>query len=317
MSDAYDRDDPKSAGWVDRLEDRAEQAKEESVSYIVIADKATDPEAWYAGHDEGVSATEVATLIRGGAGSWAALRAQKAGARSNFTSVAMQHGTDREPVIAEFAQMTFGLIPCSALVAQSENLLYRASPDAISADGSEIGEYKTTKRDWETLDDVPPRYIDQMFWQMFVTGARKARLVFEPHEGFVPLYPFPKHFELGYDEARVEELREVADRFMAGGDIDPSALELDALVTARVEAKADADDAAAVVADLDRRIRELAAATGHTKFEGSAGNLTLSADTTRVAFSSTEFKKADPITYEKFMVESPVKGRMTITARSN
>lgn len=287
------------------------------MNYIVIADKATDEPAWFDGHEDGVSATEVATLVRGGAGAWAALRAQKSGVRSTFTNAAMQYGTEREPVIAEFAQMSFGLIPCTLLVAREDQPLYRASPDAISPDGTEVGEYKTTKHDWDSLDDVPPRYIDQMFWQMFVTGARKARLVFEPHEGFVPLYPFPKHFKLGYDEARVEELRKIADQFMAGGDADAAAVELDALVTARVDAKRDADDAFEVVASLDARIRELAAASGHERFEGSTGNLTLSEDTTSARFDSTAFKKADPTSYEKYVKISPVKGRLTITARSN
>lgn len=285
--------------------------------FTVIADKAADPQAWLAGHNEGVSATEVATLIRGGAGAWAGLRAQKSGVRPYLDNPAIRHGSAREPVIAEFARASFGLIPCSLLVAHPDNHLYRASPDAISPDGSEVGEFKTTKHDWDSLDDVPPRYIDQMLWQMFVTGARHARLVFEPHEGFIPLYPFPKVLNLDYDEPRVEELRAVADEFMAGGEVDAAAVELDALLAERVEAKRDADDAARVVSELDRRIREFASAAGKHKFEGSAANLTITPDGVRAAFDQARFKTERPDLFKEFQSETPVKGRMTITARSN
>lgn len=284
--------------------------------FTVIADKAVDPAAWLAGHEVGVSATEVATLIRGGGGAWAGLRAQKAGVRRHLDNPAIRHGNDRERVIAEFARASFGLLPCSLLVAHPDNHLYRASPDAISADGSEVGEFKTTKWDWDTWDDVPPRYRDQMLWQMFVTGARHGRLIFEPHEGFIPLYPFPKVLNLDYDESRVDELRAVADEFMAGGDVDAAAVELDALLAERVEAKRDADDAAAVVSDLDRRIREIAIAAGKRKFEGSAANLTITPDGVRAGFDQARFKTERPDLFKEFQSESPVKGRMTITARS-
>jgi hypothetical protein len=285
------------------------------MSYIILADKAEDERAWIDAHNLVVSATEAATLIRGGAGAWAALRAEKNGVRRSFTNRAMTHGTEREPVIAEWARIEFGLIPCSALLIDPDYPKYGASPDAITADGTTIGEYKTTIHDWDTWDDVPPRYRDQMLWQMFITGARKGKLVYEPHEDYIPFYPFPRVLDLDYDEARVEMLRAVADQFMAGGGESTEAdLKLDVLLTAYVEAKDRVSVAEAEVERLNELIRDQVD-NQPTRFEGSMANLTLSADSVSERFDSVAFKKAQPDIYQTFTKPSPVKGRLTISLR--
>lgn len=285
------------------------------MTYVVMADKSVDEQGWYDARTKVVTASEVAILIRGGAGAWAALRAEKNGTRRNFQNRAMTHGVEREPVIAEFGMVTFGLVPSSALLINPDRPLYGATPDAITVDGLMVGEYKTTIHDWADWSEVPPRYRDQMLWQMFITGARKAKLLFEPHEDYVPFYPFPKVFDLDYDEARVAELQAVADQFLAGdGEVTPEAVALDALVTARIEAKDRADLAAFEVSRLDDLIRDQVD-NNPTRFEGALGNLTLSADSTSDRFDSKAFEKADPDTYQKFVKSVAVKGRLTITAR--
>ena len=285
------------------------------MSYIVLADRAVDERAWFDAHNLLVSATEVATLIRGGAGAWAAIRAEKNGLRRSFTNRAMTHGTEREPVIAEWARTSLGLIPCSALLIDPDYPKYGASPDAITVDSSMIGEYKTTIHDWDSWEDVPPRYRDQMFWQMFITGARVGKLVYEPHEDYIPLHPFPRVLDLDYDEARVAILRETADQFMAGGgEATEEDLKLDQLLTAHVEAKDRASVADAEVERLSELIRDQVD-NRPIRFEGSRANLTLSADSVSERFDSVAFKKAQPDIYRTFTKPSPVKGRLTISLR--
>lgn len=285
------------------------------MTYKIMADKAVDEKGWYEARTLVVTASEVATLIRGGAGAWSALRAEKNGTRRTFQNRAMTHGVEREPIIAEFGRTTLGLIPSSALLIDPDRPLYGATPDAITVDGSMIGEYKTTIHDWADWSEVPARYRDQMLWQMFVTGARTGKLLFEPHDDYIPLYPFPKVFDLEYDEDRVAELVAVADQFLAsGGEFDADDAILDSLLTARVEAKEVADKAADEVARLDELIRDQVD-NQPTRFEGSLGNLTLSADSTSERFDSKAFEKADPDTYQKFVKSVPVKGRLTIAVR--
>jgi len=281
---------------------------------FTVVDDGTNRPRWLAGRQGGVTATDISRLARGGAGTWAAVRAEKEGRGRDFKNAAMQHGIDREKVIAEYARASFGLVPSSALLAAIDEPRYLATPDGLSE--TETGEYKTTIHDWPTLLDAPARYLDQMLWQMRVTGRRKARLVFEPHDNGVPLYPFPRHFEFAYDESRVTELEAVAQEFLAGGEADENAAALDVLLSARVEAKETADAATAQVSLIDEQIRELLGGKP-TKFEGSLANLTLSAPTTRSAFDSTAFKAAQPDVYQQFVKSSPVTPRLTITTRSN
>jgi hypothetical protein len=196
-----------------------------------ILASSTDRPAWLAARQGGVTATDVARLARGGAGTWAAVRAEKAGTARDFHNAAMQHGIDREGKILEFASAAFGLEPCGDLHAADDEPRFLATPDAISA--TEIGEVKTTVHDWDVLSDAPGRYIDQMLWQMRVTGRRRGRLVFEPHENGVPVYPWPKHFVVEYDEARVAVLEQAARDFLdADAEPDEDAAELDALLDA-------------------------------------------------------------------------------------
>lgn len=282
------------------------------MNYKIIADKSVNEQDWFEARRHLVTASEVATLIRGGAGAWSALRAEKNGARNTFQSRAMTHGVEREPIIAEFGRTTFGLIPSSALLINPDQPLYGATPDAITEDGTVIGEFKTTIHDWKDWSEVPPRYRDQMLWQMYVTGARIGKLLFEPHDDYIPIYPFPKVFDLEYDEERVKELITTADQFLAGGgEFDEQDLVLDALLSARIDAKEAADKAAFEVTRIDELIRDQLD-NRPTRFEGSRGNLTLSADSTSMRFDSKAFEKADPERYSQFMKPISVKGRLTI-----
>ncbi len=281
---------------------------------MITLASSSDRPAWLEARRHGITATDVARLASGGAGTMAAIRAEKAGTARDFRSHAMQHGIDREPVILAYAESAFGLHPSGDLLAADDQPLYLATPDAINDD--EVGEVKTTVHDWPTLADAPRRYIDQILWQMRVTGRRRARLIFEPHEDGIPVHPFPRHFIVEYDAERVAELERLADEFLASdGEPDEDAAELDALLAEYM----DLDDVAAAArerADAAKGRIEEHLAGKPRKFEGSVANLTRSADSTSKRFDSVAFKKANPHDYDRFTKDVPTKGRLTITRRA-
>jgi len=81
-----------------------------------------------------------------------------------------------------------------------------------------------------------------------------------------------------------------------------------------MEAKAVADKAGDEVTRIDELIRDQVD-NQPTRFEGSRGNLTLSADSVSQRFDAKAFEKADTDTYQKFLKQVPVKGRLTISVR--
>lgn len=280
--------------------------------YAVLTDGLDDAQ-WHEVRRGGVTATDVARLHSGGAGTWAAIRAEKAGNEPSFTFPAMQHGKDREPVIARYAERAFGLSPSHAVLAAADDRRWLATPDGIGPFA--VGEYKTTVKDWPTLDDLPKRYFDQATWQMRVTGTREAHLVFEAHEGGVPLHMEPRSFLIPWSAEYAAELEEVAERFLASETVPvPHAAELDALVSLRLEAKEIQAAAEARTEAIDAQIRELVGGAP-TIFEGSFGNLTLGKVSSRTTFDSVGFKASDPETYARFTRSTEVRGRLTITAR--
>lgn len=278
-----------------------------------IVNSGTDRSAWLEARRTGITATDVARLASGGAAVVEAIKAEKAGLGRDFDTPAMRHGRDREPVIAAYAEATFALSHSTALVASSDRPEHMATPDMLGA--NTVGEIKTTVHDWQTVADVPKRYHDQMQWEMHVTGATRCFLIFEPHEGFVPLYPDPKHFIIPRDDDRIAELVTIADEFLAS-DVEASAdaAELDALVSAY----ADADEIASPL--IARRDEARAAIEKFLngeprKFAGSRALVTRSADGTRKSFSQAALKADHPDVVDAYTIEQPVKGRLTITLR--
>ena len=278
-----------------------------------IVNSGTDRSAWLDARRAGVTATDVARLASGGAAVVEAIKAEKAGLGRDLDTPAMRHGRDREPVIAAYAEATFALSHSTALIASADRPEHMATPDMLGA--KTVGEIKTTVHDWQTIADVPKRYHDQMQWEMHVTEATRCFLIFEPHEGFIPLYPDPRHFIIPRDDDRIGELVTIADEFLASNvQADPDAAELDALVSAY----ADADEIASPL--IARRDKARAAIEKFLngeprKFAGSRALVTRSADSIRKSFSQAALKADHPDVVDAYTIEQPVKGRLTITLR--
>lgn len=89
-----------------------------------------------------------------------------------------------------------------------------ATPDEIghTPDGAVIVEAKSSGKDWEWgepgTDEIPPGYVDQVQWQMFCTGLRRA---------YVPVITNGLNFAeyvVEYDASYVAEMQDTAIRFM-------------------------------------------------------------------------------------------------------
>ncbi|WP_051216656.1 YqaJ viral recombinase family protein [Microbacterium gubbeenense] len=304
------------------------------MTYLIIDDGA-DRERWLGKRRGGVTATDAARLMQGGAGTWATIRREKDGHEGKFRGNQFtRHGNEREPVIAAWLADEYGLEPSTALAASAERPEDLATPDAIAPPtpnftegGLEyvthaIGEIKTTLHDWQAWEDVPRQYFWQVLWQMHVTGARKCIFAFEPHENFIPLYMEPRVFEV-YASDHADETRELiesVDRWRAAADepVPESLAELDRLLTDRAQFKEAADVAAAHVSDLDDQIRELIDAHGEpVKFEGTAANVTYSGKPVKsTRFDSKAFQARYPSAAKRFTKTTESRPRLTITARS-
>ena len=299
--------------------------------YFVVND-GTDRESWLADRNRGASATDVARIMTGGAGTWASLRDEKQGGKSFRGNAYTQHGREREAAIAAYAADVYGLAPSTALLGRWADgdvdlpfPLDLATPDALGAGtqtGREFGEFKTTVHDWPTWADVPARYFWQVVWQFHVTGADLCRFVFEPHEGFVPLYAEPRTFTIERDQV-ADEIAQAVETVTAWrlADLAPvpdDLAELDALLQLREVAKEAADAAAARLAAHDDAIRALLEATGReVKFEGTGSNVTWTGrpgKTTR--FDQAAFKARYPAAAARFTKTTETRLRLTITARS-
>jgi hypothetical protein len=284
--------------------------------YTVVCD-GTDRAQWLEKRRDGVTATDIARLARGGTNTWAAVHAEKAGKERHFSNSAMEHGKNREPVIARFAQSMYGLYHSTALLSWNTEGRFLATPDLRGAGKHKVGDIKTTVHDWRTLDEVPGRYIDQLLWQMLVVGEKHAALIFEPHENGIPLYPTPQLLVVDWDSARVAKLQATAYEFLAeDGTPDEDAAILDALLTDAAMRKELADAAAKSYASADAAIEEYLEGKPR-RFDGSLAALTRSADGISTSIDTTRLKRDRPDVAAEFTRTSPRKGALRITLHTD
>jgi hypothetical protein len=153
----------------------------------IVAD-AGDRVAWLRARSRGVTATDAAKLASA-ASVRAAANEKLYGTRgrgfggSRYTD----HGREREPVIAAWVAREHGLPPSTALFHAEREHRHLATPDGlrVTANGAlELCEIKTTSKAWR---GIPRSYLRQVWWQQYVLGAERTLVVWEQHDGFVPV----------------------------------------------------------------------------------------------------------------------------------
>ena len=180
-----------------------------------IADQHFDYAGWLEARKRGVSATTVA----------------KAATASGFDQVVSEWGQDgnisdnaymafgraQEGFIGMWVKEHFGLIPQSWLFRHESVEWAIATPDALSLGHDQIGEFKTTGKNWVK---PPIQYVRQVQWQMYVTGADSCLFAWllreqvETETGplMVPAWFEPKFLVIGRDDKMIADLVDVGER---------------------------------------------------------------------------------------------------------
>lgn len=170
----------------------------------VVADS-RDRVGWMRARARGITATDVAGLTSPAAIARAA--DAKLGGGSGFSGNAYtDHGRRREPEIAAWVAATHGIHPSSALFHAVVEKRHLATPDglAVDADGRvTLCEIKTTNKTWRS---IPRTYLRQIWWQQHVLGAERTLVVWEEHNGFVPVGDEPRCAWIDRDEAEIDTL---------------------------------------------------------------------------------------------------------------
>ena len=137
---------------------------------------------WMLERGEGVTASRVWAIARGGIKTWRReLEQQMNGSTFRGTRQTAAGSAREDALLDEAADQIHEISPNHALWAAAANDLHRATPDGIgrNTDGSVVVvEVKSHGYGW-TDDGIPPEHLAQLQWQMHVLGAASGLYGFE------------------------------------------------------------------------------------------------------------------------------------------
>ena len=169
----------------------------------VVADS-RDRVAWTRARSRGITATDVASLTSVKAIAKAAdAKLMGSGFSGNAYTA---HGRVREPAIAGWVAATHGILPSSALFHAVVEKRHLATPDGVVVDTDgriTLCEIKTTNKSWRS---IPRTYLRQIWWQQHVLEAERTLVVWEEHDGFVPVDDEPRCAWVERDDAEIGKL---------------------------------------------------------------------------------------------------------------
>lgn len=278
---------------------------------LVFGPSSDDRADWLRVRRESVTATDVAKLAGGGPAVWAGLKAEKRGhAGHGFMTQAMQHGVDREPVIADMLSEEWE--HNRFLLHHEERPEFTATPDLLHRWHEWVADIKTAKHvdGWEP----PQNHVDQVLWQMFVTDAEDGFLFVEFYEeSGGQLWPHTqlKKFHVPRDDERIEYLKGLAEQFLTESD-EVSAL--DVLLAEYARAEKSMRKAKQALDDVRDRIAD------HTaneippfKHVSSFGSITKTADYKKTTVDTKALQKERPDVAALFERTTVTKGSLKIT----
>jgi len=311
---------------------------------IFLVDRDVDGEqAWHGERAQGVTATEVVRLVRGGIQTRRSILADKLHGSDFKGNAHTERGHEREPIIAKWVTRHFGIEANSILWANPDNPLYRCTPDGLGQDldGDPAG-FEVKSLTGEDSDDIDAEHEDQCQWNMLVTGRSRWLYVWErlDEHGQYPLEPSYRWIER--DDERIAELQAAADKFIAwrasgAPTVDPDITEaLDELISQHVAARRIKNRGERAEKAAEKGIRDLIAADENARTKGwdksgTDGGL-LFAVTPKTTVDEEAWKAADPkghalyLTYiaraekrladatKKYVKPAPAATRLTIAA---
>jgi hypothetical protein len=176
----------------------------------IVADSA-DRVAWLRARSRGVTATDVARLAS--AKSLQAVALDKLMGTGFGGNAYTDHGRAREPEIARWVRAEHRIEPSSALFHADGEKRHLATPDGVGIVDAALvlAEIKTTSSVWRS---IPRSYLRQVWWQQYVLGAERTLLVWERHDGFVPVDAEPQCTWIDRDENEIHVLVQLANRLL-------------------------------------------------------------------------------------------------------
>ncbi|MBY0797371.1 YqaJ viral recombinase family protein [Corynebacterium parakroppenstedtii] len=262
-------------------------------------------ESWLEARKRYFTATMMADLATGGSGARERVYRDRHGLSKPFAGNSYtQWGHERETVLVNYARehVDSRLEHNTGLYVSTQIEGAACTPDAVGCreDGTVavLAEAKTTKNMWWKREDVPDRYLWQIQWQLLVTGAEACVLVFEYHEDFVPQ---------GVDYFLIRPDKDTQERLLAllarQKDFEEGHVEatLPDFFADRVRELSKLKEQARALEDqLKAEIREF---TGGEDFSYSDDDVqvTLSTPKPSARFQTSEFKKAEPELYKRFV----------------
>ena len=266
-------------------------------------------EAWMAERGEGVTASEVWELARGGIKTWRRILTQKMNGSTFRGNRATNAGHAREAALLdEVTDRLDAVEPNSALWAAARNGLFRATPDGIGSknDYVVVVEVKSHECGWEH-EGIPMDHLAQMQWQMLVLGAVGGLYGFEVRdEDDQPPLDGATWIWVERDEEMIAWLTDRADQFLAWReagcpDVMPLSDDIEPLRAAWVSRKRALDAAAAEEKPANAALKKAiegqpyARRFGHVGM-GEDGGYQLTVTET-VAIDETAWAAADPEGY--------------------
>lgn len=164
-----------------------------------IADSNADHKAWLEARLGGVTASDVAQFEEG----YDVDKLVHKKLHSTFKGNKWTDwGLEREPYLVGWT----GYLPNSKTHHAEDNRYFLATPDGFKFDEGNIlhlTQAKTTSKGWDT---IPPNYIRQCQWEMYVMGAETNLLVWETHQNFIPTELEPQTLLLDRDDKMIDRL---------------------------------------------------------------------------------------------------------------
>lgn len=177
---------------------------------------------WMLERGEGVTASEVWEIARGGIKTWRRILEQKMNGSTFRGNKATNAGHAREvALLDEASERLHTVTPNSALWAAAGNDLHRATPDGIGIDRGGrlvVIEVKSHEHGWTEVK-IPLDHMAQLQWQIHVLEAAYALYGFEVRdEDDMPPIEGATWIAVERDDDMIEYLAWRADQFIAWRD---------------------------------------------------------------------------------------------------
>lgn len=194
----------------------------ETISAHIVVPGDAPRAVWMLERGEGVTASEVWEIARGGIKTWRRiLEAKMNGSRFTGNKSTRAGHAREDALLDEAAEQMHVVAPNSALWAAADNDLHRATPDGIgrNSDGSlVVVEVKSHEFGWEN-DGIPVDHYAQMQWQMRVLAAASGLYGWEVRdEDDMPPAAGAHWVDVLRDEEMIAYLVDRANAFIAWRD---------------------------------------------------------------------------------------------------